>query len=127
MCEINGVKARAQMESEFTVVTVPLSFVEYRMNFSETLLEEWRDNGAIVKALLHALHPWNVQLSNVSSKLSPANLGEVQNHLRSCSSKSGLQSVLGNRDTGRSEFRLGRRFLSPESDRSSPSSIGGTI
>lgn len=66
------------MESEFTSATVPLSFLEYRLNFSEPLLEEWRDNGAIVKALLRALRPWNVQLSGVSIKPSPANLAEVQ-------------------------------------------------
>lgn len=75
---MNGANARGQMDSQPTIVTVPLSFVEYRLNFSETLLEEWRDNGTIVKALLRALRPWNVQLSGVSIKPSPANLGEIQ-------------------------------------------------
>jgi hypothetical protein len=66
------------MESDFTVAKVPLSFIEYRLNFAESLLSEWHQNGRIVKAVLQALRPWNVQLSGVSVKGSPANLGEVQ-------------------------------------------------
>lgn len=53
------------------------SFLEYRADYREPILDLLKFHGQIAPSVFHALREWNVTLESVSLKQDPANLNEV--------------------------------------------------
>jgi hypothetical protein len=54
-----------------------LTFLEYQALFREPIFEAWGQPNALMRAVFRAFRPWNINLTSISAKQSPANAGEV--------------------------------------------------
>jgi len=60
-----------------TPARIPISFLEYRMEYGEPFFELQKLYSLIAAGLFEAYKNWNVRLENIAFKQNPSNLGEV--------------------------------------------------
>lgn len=65
------------MNHQLEPVDLLSSFIEYRAEFKEPVLEAW-NKGEFNTAVFRAFRPWNIGLTDFTWNSNPANAGEVQ-------------------------------------------------